>query len=194
MQHVWAGPALPGAFLCRAESRPCTAGTSCTPSAEHGGTQGLLSFCIMRKAPINLCLFHFPKQQRRRGKGNEGLYQVGTTSHSCSPHLSPSGWICNGTVREAQRSDRQLGVSQADTRCLTNSSLLEAPAIPALGSQEHRAQLPYPSRLAGKGLGSLEGLSGDASWSQNHLRSHCQFAYPDMHPTSLPDQREVQSL
>ncbi|XP_051636047.1 T-cell surface glycoprotein CD3 zeta chain isoform X2 [Manacus candei] len=30
-------------------------------------------------------------EQRRRGKGNEGVYQVGNTSSSCSPHLS--SWV-----------------------------------------------------------------------------------------------------
>uniref|UniRef100_A0A8C3R3F4 T-cell surface glycoprotein CD3 zeta chain n=1 Tax=Cyanoderma ruficeps TaxID=181631 RepID=A0A8C3R3F4_9PASS len=104
-------------------------------------------------------------EQRRRGKGNEGLYQVGTTSHGCSLICPPSGWMCNGTVSEAQRSDRQLEDSRAGTRCLTNSSLLEAPTTPALGSTTLGSGHSCLTRAGwqGKDWASLEGLSGDDS-------------------------------
>ncbi|XP_039569077.1 T-cell surface glycoprotein CD3 zeta chain isoform X2 [Passer montanus] len=97
------------------------------------------------------------EQQRRRGKGNEGLYQVGTTSHGCS---LTCGGISHGTVGEARRSERKFP-KQAPGVTLTPPSW--KPQLPLLWDPHHRAQLPHPSRLPGKGLGITVRLSGDAS-------------------------------
>lgn len=48
-------------------------------AVQDGSTQPSLSFGEMGKALIS-ARFASPKQQRRRGKGNEAVYQVGNTS------------------------------------------------------------------------------------------------------------------
>lgn len=70
-----------------------TSGLSLNASAvQDGGTQPSLSFGEMGKALISAC-FASPKQQRRRGKGNDAVYQVGNTSTA-----APLVYLCSWTA------------------------------------------------------------------------------------------------